>query len=76
MRSAALLVAMVLAVATPAFAQRQLGPAYVTRVAAGDLVYAELLKTADGWRAGGAFGPARDPAGDSTQAKLIALSGR
>jgi endonuclease YncB( thermonuclease family) len=42
MRSAALLVTMVLAVATPAFAQRQLGPAYVTRVAAGDLVYAEI----------------------------------
>ena len=42
MRSAALLVAMVLGVATPAFAQRQLGPAYVTRVATGDLVYAEI----------------------------------
>src|SRR6266851_1564480 len=42
MRSVMLIVAAVLGVATPAFAQRQLGPAYVTRVASGDLVYAEI----------------------------------
>jgi endonuclease YncB( thermonuclease family) len=43
MRSVAVLVvAAVLGVVGPAFAQRQVGPAYVTRVASGDLVYAEI----------------------------------
>ena len=40
-RAIVVLMAM-LALATPAFAQRQVGPAYVTRVVGGDLVYAEL----------------------------------
>src|SRR5438309_3531378 len=41
-----------------------------------DMVYDEMQRTAEDWRSGGAFGPAKQPAGDSTQAKLIALSGR
>jgi endonuclease YncB( thermonuclease family) len=42
MGRAALVVVALLAVATPAFAQRQIAPAYVTRVASGDLVYVEI----------------------------------
>ena len=41
-----------------------------------ELCYAELEKSAEDWRSGGAFGPAMAPSDDSTQAKLLALSGR
>ena len=41
-----------------------------------DYAYAEMLQTAELWRSGGAFGPASEPDGDSTQAKLLALTGR
>jgi len=41
-----------------------------------ELSYAELERAAEDWRAGGAFGPATTPADASTQAKLLALTGR
>ena len=41
-----------------------------------DYTYDEMERTAEDWRAGGAFGPAKQPADDSKQAKLIALTGR
>ena len=41
-----------------------------------DYTYAYMLNMAELWRSGGAFGPARDTDGDSTQAKLLALTGR
>lgn len=41
-----------------------------------DMAYAELLPQADQWRSGGVFGPETAPGDDSTQAKLLALSGR
>ena len=41
-----------------------------------DYTYAYMLKVSELWRAGGAFGPAHTPGDDSTQAKLIALTGR
>jgi endonuclease YncB( thermonuclease family) len=42
MRSAIATLATLLAVATSGFAQERLGPAYVTRVATGDLIYAQI----------------------------------
>lgn len=41
-----------------------------------ELAYAELGPQAEQWRSGGVFGPATAPADDSTQAKLLALTGR
>jgi len=41
-----------------------------------ELAYIELQKSAEDWRSGGAFGPKRDAADDSTLARLIALTGR
>ncbi len=41
-----------------------------------DASYAEMLKTAGDWRAAGVFGPETSPADASTQAKLLALTGR
>ena len=41
-----------------------------------DYAYADLQKTAEDWRRGGAFGPERDAADVSAQAKLLALTGR
>lgn len=41
-----------------------------------ELSYAELLKTAEDWRSGGAFGPERTAVDSSTQARLLALTGR
>lgn len=41
-----------------------------------DYTYQEMLRVAEQWRSGGAFGPARAAADDSTQAKLLALTGR
>jgi uncharacterized protein (TIGR03086 family) len=41
-----------------------------------EIAYAELQQNAEEWREGGAFGPKRDAADDSTQAKLLALTGR
>jgi uncharacterized protein (TIGR03086 family) len=41
-----------------------------------DFAFDELRKVAESWRAGGAFGPEKDPADDSNQAKLLALTGR
>jgi uncharacterized protein (TIGR03086 family) len=41
-----------------------------------DYAYAEMVKSADDWRAGGAFGPEREASDQSTQAKLLALTGR
>jgi uncharacterized protein (TIGR03086 family) len=41
-----------------------------------EFCYGELQKTADDWRSGGAFGPAKVPADDSNQARLLALTGR
>ena len=43
MRSAIATLATLLAVSTSAFAQEWIGPAYVTRVATGDLVYAQII---------------------------------
>jgi uncharacterized protein (TIGR03086 family) len=40
------------------------------------LSYAEMLKTADDWRSAGVFGPERAAADSSTQARLLALTGR
>ena len=41
-----------------------------------DFAFDALRKVAENWRAGGAFGPVKDPANDSNQAKLLALTGR
>lgn len=41
-----------------------------------DFAFDELRKVAENWRAGGAFGPAKEPADDSNQARLLALTGR
>ena|SRR5437016_3313024 len=41
-----------------------------------DLCYTELQKTAQDWRSAGAFGPETSPTDGSTQARLLALSGR
>jgi uncharacterized protein (TIGR03086 family) len=41
-----------------------------------DICYVELRKTADGWRAAGVLGPETSPVDGTTQAKLLALSGR
>src|SRR5579864_3300325 len=41
-----------------------------------DFAYGELLQVAEGWRAGGAFGPAKQAADGSKQSKLLALTGR
>ena len=38
--------------------------------------YAELQATAGDWRSAGVFGPETAPSDGSTQAKLLALSGR
>jgi uncharacterized protein (TIGR03086 family) len=41
-----------------------------------DLCYTGLKASAEAWRAAGVFGPETAPADDSTQAKLLALTGR
>lgn len=41
-----------------------------------DIAYTDLAPQADEWRSGGAFGPEKSPADESTQAKLLALTGR
>jgi uncharacterized protein (TIGR03086 family) len=41
-----------------------------------ELSYAEMQKSAEDWRSAGAFGPKTEPSGESTQAKLLALTGR
>lgn len=41
-----------------------------------DYSYADLQKTAEDWRRGGAFGPEQDPSNESAQARLLALTGR
>jgi uncharacterized protein (TIGR03086 family) len=41
-----------------------------------EVAYAELQNIAEDWRAAGVFGPMTAASGDSTQAKLLALSGR
>ena len=41
-----------------------------------DFTYRALRDQADQWRAAGGFGPEREPADDTTQAKLLALTGR
>jgi uncharacterized protein (TIGR03086 family) len=41
-----------------------------------DLSYADMQATAQSWRAAGVFGPERAPSDDSTQARLLALTGR
>ena len=41
-----------------------------------DFSYEELRQQAEDWRAGGAFGPAKQPSDESTQAMLLALTGR
>jgi uncharacterized protein (TIGR03086 family) len=41
-----------------------------------DFAFDELRRAAEDWRAGGAFGPAKEPADQSNQARLLALTGR
>lgn len=41
-----------------------------------DFAYEELHQHAEEWRSGGAFGPAKEPADDSSQSRLLALTGR
>jgi uncharacterized protein (TIGR03086 family) len=41
-----------------------------------ELSYGEMQATAEGWRSAGVFGPEKAPSDDSTQAKLLALTGR
>jgi uncharacterized protein (TIGR03086 family) len=41
-----------------------------------DLSYADMQASAEAWRAAGVFGPEKAPSDDSTQAKLLALTGR
>ena len=40
-----------------------------------DFSYEELSQRAEDWRSGGAFGPAKEPADDSKQSRLLALTG-
>jgi uncharacterized protein (TIGR03086 family) len=51
-------------------ADEQLDPELV------ELSYAGLQSSAEDWRSAGVFGPERAPSDDSTQAKLLALTGR
>lgn len=41
-----------------------------------DFAFEELRQHAEDWRSGGAFGPETEPANGSTQARLLALTGR
>jgi uncharacterized protein (TIGR03086 family) len=41
-----------------------------------DFAYEGLRESAEDWRSGGAFGPVKQPADDSLQSRLIALTGR
>jgi len=41
-----------------------------------EMAYVELQASAEDWRSAGVFGPQTTPSGDSTQAKLLALTGR
>jgi uncharacterized protein (TIGR03086 family) len=41
-----------------------------------DFAFDELRQHAEDWRTGGAFGPAKEPADDSNQSRLLALTGR
>lgn len=41
-----------------------------------DFAFEELRQHAEDWRSGGAFGPPKEPADDSTQARLLAMTGR
>jgi uncharacterized protein (TIGR03086 family) len=41
-----------------------------------DFAFDELRQHAEDWRSGGAFGPAKEPADSSSQARLLALTGR
>jgi uncharacterized protein (TIGR03086 family) len=41
-----------------------------------ELCYADLQATAEAWRSAGVFGPEKPASDDSTQAKLLALTGR
>jgi uncharacterized protein (TIGR03086 family) len=41
-----------------------------------ELCYADLKGSAEDWRSAGVFGPPTAPSDDSTQAKLLALTGR
>jgi len=41
-----------------------------------DFAFDELRRVAEDWRAGGAFGPAKEPADGSNQSRLLALTGR
>lgn len=41
-----------------------------------DFAFEELRQHAEDWRSAGLFGPEKNPADDSTQARLLALTGR
>jgi uncharacterized protein (TIGR03086 family) len=41
-----------------------------------DMCYADLKGSAEAWRSAGVFGPETAPSDDSTQARLLALTGR
>jgi len=41
-----------------------------------EMCYVEMQKTAEDWRSAGAFGPQTSPSDGSTQARLLALTGR
>jgi uncharacterized protein (TIGR03086 family) len=41
-----------------------------------ELCHSDLKDSADAWRSAGVFGPEKAPSDDSTQAKLLALTGR
>lgn len=41
-----------------------------------ELCYADMQATAEDWRSAGVFGPEKAPPDDTTQAKLLALTGR
>ena len=41
-----------------------------------DFSYEELRQSAEDWRSGGAFGPAKEPGDESKQSRLLALTGR
>jgi uncharacterized protein (TIGR03086 family) len=41
-----------------------------------DFAYEGLRESAEDWRSGGAFGPVKQPADDSPQSRLLALTGR
>lgn len=51
-------------------ADEQLDPELV------ELFYVDIQATAEAWRSAGVFGPEKAPSDDSTQAKLLALTGR